>query len=104
MPTSTPVGDCGRVTISVPYPNPVMVGKAVRFNLGGFCPTNVHWTVVTSAYRKVLEANLTTRGATTIVTWDLKDMKGRPVAPGLYYLVVRPKGQDLVIQALMVMP
>jgi hypothetical protein len=81
-----------------------MVGKAVRFNLDGFCPTSVHWTVVTSAYRKVLEANLSTRGMTTIVTWDLKDTKGRPVAPGLYYLVVRPEGQGQVIQALLVMP
>lgn len=88
----------------MPYPNPVRVGKAVRFNLVGLCPARVHWTVVTAAFRKVLEANLSTRGMTTIVTWDLKDTKGRPVAPGLYYLVVRPEGQGQVIQTLLVMP
>ncbi len=84
------------MTVSLPYPNPARGGQPVRVRLTSNCPTKVRWSVVSVAYRKVFESELTVSRATDVL-WDLRDKGGRPVANGLYYLVFTPEGQPAVL-------
>jgi len=59
----------------------------VSVDLSSPCPTEVRWSVVTVAYRKVLAGSAHVDGRTT-VAWDLRDDRGRPVAGGLYYFLL----------------
>jgi hypothetical protein len=91
--TYTPTaGDCGVVSISNPYPNPVLLGGSVKVDLQSVCPKNVRWAVFSSAYRKIGEWNIVVSGRTQIA-WNLTDTKGKKVAAGIYYMVFTPPGQ-----------
>jgi hypothetical protein len=87
------VGDCGLVSISRPYPNPVTVDGIVKVNLQSMCPKNVKWAVYSAAYRKIGEWSLTVNGSTKAM-WNLTDAKGKPIAAGIYYMVFTPDGQN----------
>jgi len=78
--------------VSNPYPNPVR-GGALRVDLESPCPKNVRWSVFSVAYRKIAEGSLVAEGRTSIL-WDLRDTKGKPVAPGLYHFTVEGEGLD----------
>jgi hypothetical protein len=101
-PTDTPVGDCGTVTVSAAYPNPVST-DTVKFTLQTFCPKTVRWTVFSAGYRKIGEWIVTANG-TTVVAWDLKDATGKRVASGLYYAVFIPEGGNRQVRSLVVLP
>jgi flagellar hook assembly protein FlgD len=53
------------------------------------------------AYRKILEGQTTVEGRVTL-EWDLKDAKGKNVAPGLYYLSVVPDGEERQVRSVVV--
>jgi len=50
------------------------------------CPKTVSWKVYTTNYRCVAAGIVRVTGKST-VAWDLRDLKGKPVANGLYYWV-----------------
>jgi hypothetical protein len=88
--TATSVGVKNSVTITNPYPNPI-VGGSVSVILTSSYPQSVKWYVVSSAYRKIAEGSVEVLNQTTL-TWNLTDFKGRRIAPGLYYMVFQAAG------------
>lgn len=68
-----------------PYPNPDLDGSPVIIGVQGSGTLEVHWTVFTTAFRKVRDERVQFSGSGNIV-WDLKDKGGTDVARGLYYL------------------
>ena len=80
------------VWISNPYPNPARDGF-VKVDLVSGCSKNVKWTVYSAAYRKIGEWNKTVDERKATVMWDLRDAKGKSVAPGIYYMVFTVAGQ-----------
>lgn len=80
------------MAVSAAYPNPVFDSTTpVRFNLTSPCPKVVSWKVVTVARRVLWAGQGGVLGDQTLI-WDQKDLKGRPVSNGLYYLVVSETG------------
>lgn len=73
----------------------------VKLELKSLCPKNVRWSVFSVAYRKIVE-NQTTAEGRTVIEWDLKDTQGKPVAPGLYYIVVIPEGESRQVRSVVV--
>jgi hypothetical protein len=96
------MGDCANVSVSASYPNPVSKG-VVKWSLRSECPKPVLWSVFTSAYRKVGEWNARVDGI-TVLLWDLKDGKGRPMAPGVYYAVFVIDGGGRQVRPLVILP
>lgn len=88
--------------VSNPYPNPVRAGEKVRVQWSGECSASIRWAVYTSAYRKIGEWTSPSDG--TPVQWNLRDAKGKPVAAGLYYLVLTPEGGKTQTRTLLVLP
>jgi len=86
------VSDCGVVWISNPYPNPVK-NSFVMVDLRSACPKNVKWAVYSAAYRKIGEWNKTVDERKATVMWNLRDAKGKLIAPGIYYMVFTVDGQ-----------
>jgi hypothetical protein len=84
------MGGKNPVTISNPYPNPI-VGGSVSVLLTSSYPQSVKWYVVSSAYRKIAEGSVEVLNQTTL-TWNLTDFTGRRIAPGLYYMVFQAAG------------
>lgn len=64
-----------------------MDGSPVVVGIQGPGALEVHWTVYTTAFRKVREGSDSFIGSGS-VSWDLKDKTGVSVARGLYYLKV----------------
>jgi hypothetical protein len=58
--------------------------------------------VFTSAYRKIRDWTATANGA-TVVPWDLKDGSGKPMAAGLYYVVLAPEGGERQVRSVVVL-
>jgi hypothetical protein len=78
------------VETPIAYPNPVEDGETVMVSVPlGEAADSVLLQVFTTAYRKILEEEL---GAMTAgvhgVALTLRDSKGKPLANGVYYLVV----------------
>jgi len=93
-PTASPTpipGDCAEVQISAPYPNPVALAP-VKVDLVSACPKTVSWKVYTTNYRCVAAGTVLVTGKST-VAWDLRDLKGKPVANGLYYGLFKCDGR-----------
>jgi len=69
--------------------------------LTSLCPKQARWSIYSVAYRKILEGQTTVEGRVTL-EWDLKDAKGKNVAPGLYYLSVVPDGEERQVRSVVV--
>ncbi len=94
--TSTPVGNTGVVV----YPNPA-TGDTVNV----LPPTHsgmedVRVEIFTSAFRKVLDESFASVPPGVAVTVELKDKWGRPLADGLYYVVVTVDGKRSIAKLL----
>jgi hypothetical protein len=91
--TSTNVpSNCPAVTLSVPYPNPVTCQAcSVKFDLQSTCPKTLHWTISTSASRRVASGTVAVSGR-AILAWDQRDSRGKLVANGLYYFRIVEAG------------
>ena len=99
-PTPTPV--VNQVTIGNPYPNPVGIGP---LSIPVIAPTGstATWTVYTLGFRKIHEQSQPIPGNDGILSWDLLDKWGAPVANGLYYIRVQVAGQDSVTKIVKVL-
>jgi hypothetical protein len=76
----------GMADISSAYPNPVPFdGGPVWVDLTVPGPSQFHWTVFTTAFRKIAWGD-TDISASQSFGWDLRDHTGVPAARGLYYL------------------
>jgi hypothetical protein len=79
---------CGYVRLSSVYPNPVTDEDVpVKIELRNGCPSLGHWSIVTSAYRTIMEGDAFVAGKVK-VTWNQRDRKGSLVSNGLYYFVL----------------
>jgi len=98
-PTNTPIDLKCRLIVSAPYPNPVTKGRALKINLEANpnCPKTVRIAVYTTAYRKVYDSTQVVASRNTVWSWDTKDMKGVPVASGVYYIRVEEEGVGTVL-------
>ncbi|HVZ81885.1 MAG TPA: GH116 family glycosyl hydrolase [bacterium] len=85
--TSSPTVVFSGIDIGSPFPNPDQDGSAMDIEVQGPGLLNVHWSVFTTAFRKVRDGNAMIYGKGDVY-WDLKDRSGVPVAKGLYYLRV----------------
>jgi hypothetical protein len=80
----------------VVYPNPV-TGPTVSVLPPAYSGSeNVQVEIFTIAFRKVQEETFPNVPAGAAVTIDLKDRWGRPLANGLYYVVVIIDGKHYV--------
>ena len=83
------------MSVSAAYPNPVICrggeGCSVHVDLQSACPKEIHWVVMTTAYRKMAGGSALVSGKLT-VAWDLKDQRGAPVADGMYYFMIKTDG------------
>ena len=91
-PTATPV--VNQVTIGNPYPNPVTGPGAVSIPVTAPTGSTATWTVYTLGFRKIYGQSQPIPGNYGILSWDLLDNWGVPVANGLYYIRVQVAGQD----------
>lgn len=92
-PTSTATEGCHE---PVPYPNPCR-GDQFTLHLSP-CDQGreVHIKIFTVVSRKVLDKDIQQVPIGTDLTLELKDNWGRPLANGLYYLVLdRPEGRTI---------
>lgn len=90
---------CGPLSVSNPFPNPA-THSDVFLLLGSACPLSVEWSVVTVADRAIVSGQAT---APATVVWDRLDAKGRPVASGLYYFVVRVGNKEKTIRPVLIL-
>jgi hypothetical protein len=102
--THSPTATSTLGIVSQPYPNPSQGGPiSVNIQLNG--PSQIKFGVFTAAFRKIREEQ-TAASANTILTWDLRDKAGSPVASGLYYLrieVVTASGTVVKIKKVLVL-
>jgi uncharacterized repeat protein (TIGR01451 family) len=103
-PTRTPIAPPGGgITVSDPYPNPPKDGGTVYIEVVGGDGSSLRWTVYSTALRKIREGSLRTQGR-TVLAWDLKDQKGKPVANGIYHVVLRPQeGEPPILRKVIVL-
>jgi hypothetical protein len=102
-PTSTTVpGVDGTVLVSLPYPNPAASGERVRFDLAAHSSSSVTWEVLTTSFRKIYSKTVVVSGVGS-VTWDLKDMKGKPVANGVFHVRFMIDGKETAYHKVMVL-
>jgi hypothetical protein len=88
--------------VSAPYPNPVHTGAVVQVNLSSDCPKNVHVVVVSVAYRKLADFRVLVSGQTK-TGWDLRDLKGKDVAGGVYYMILQADGEPRILRKLLIL-
>lgn len=88
--------------VSAPYPNPVRMGAVVQVDLFSACPKNVHGVVMSVAYRKLADFRVMVSGQSR-TGWDLRDLKGREVASGVYYLILQADGENRIVRKLLVL-
>jgi hypothetical protein len=79
------------------------MGGTAWIDLQSGCPKKVAWTVYTVAYRRIAEGELTLSGRGR-VAWNLTEAKGKPVASGLFYWVLKPEGQKSIVKTVVVLP
>ncbi len=104
--SSSPTALPTMVVILPPYPNPSRDGSPVTIGLLLPGPASLHWSVFTTAFRKIKDESTTLSGSGNF-SWDLKDKLGAKVADGLYYLRVEVKGdfgKDQKILKVLVLP
>ncbi len=99
--TSTPV--IISVTVSYPYPNPVSGTGPLSIPVQAPTGSMAHWTVYTTAFRKVYDHTQSIPGNNGILSWDLRDTWGSPVANGVYYIRVAVTGLTSGTQILKVL-
>jgi hypothetical protein len=92
-PTRTPVAQrtvVEPVETPIAYPNPLEGGETVMVSVPlGEDAESVLLQVFTTAYRKILEENLGSMPAgMNNVALTLRDSKGKPLANGVYYIVI----------------
>ena len=88
--------------VSAPYPNPVRTGTQVQVDLFSACPKSVHGVVMSVAYRKLAYFMVRVSGQSK-TGWDLRDLKGREVASGVYYLVLQTDGENRIVRKILVL-
>jgi hypothetical protein len=78
------------------YPNPVKGGGPVSIRLPNHAGTaKVTVTVFTTAFRRVNEFSVTQAGGSD-VSLPLSDRNGKPLANGLYYVLIQtPSGKSI---------
>ncbi len=101
MFTSTPV--IITVTVSAPYPNPATGPVHVSIPVQAPTGSTVHWTVYTTAFRKVYDQTQAIPGNNIILSWPMVDTWGTPVANGVYYVRVQVTGLASASQILKVL-
>jgi hypothetical protein len=79
------------VVIGPAYPNPIANGP-VHILLQAPEGSLVEWSVFTAAFRKILELSQHVSATNELLSWDLKDTDGSPVANGLYFIRVQVTG------------
>jgi hypothetical protein len=99
-PVNTAVDLKCKLTVSAPYPNPVVVGQTVKLMLSANpnCPKKVTVAVYSAAYRKIFESTVLVANERGIWEWTVVDFKGAPVASGVYYLRVEEVGVGTVLK------
>jgi uncharacterized repeat protein (TIGR01451 family) len=78
-------------TICPAYPNPVTNNDFVSMCVWVPGASDVEMTVYTTAFRKIYDKKIQVVDS-TILTWDLRDQWGTPIANGLYYVRIRVTG------------
>lgn len=88
------------MTVSAPYPNPVVAGQTVKLMLSANpnCPKKVMVAVYSAAYRKIYGSTISVANERGIWEWPVVDFKGAPVASGVYYLRVEEEGVGTVLK------
>jgi hypothetical protein len=94
--TSTPVGNTGVVI----YPNPAKGDTVNVLPPTHAGMTDVRVEIFTSAFRKVLDETFASVPPGVAVTVELKDNWGKPLADGLYYVVVTVDGKRYIAKML----
>jgi hypothetical protein len=84
-PTLSPTPAASQIVVEPPFPNPDLDGSPVVIGVQGPGSLDVHWSVFSTAFRKIREGDNSFSGQGA-VSWDLKDRSGAKVAHGLYYL------------------
>jgi hypothetical protein len=80
------------VTIGAPYPNPANGTAHLSIPVQAPTDSTAHWTVYTTAFRKVYDHSQSIPGNNGILSWALVDTWGSPVANGVYYVRVQVTG------------
>ena len=75
----------------MPYPNPTGSGPLL-IPLQAPAGSSVEWSVFTTAFRKILDVTQSIPGNNAVLSWDLRDSRGRTVADGLYFIRVQVTG------------
>ena len=91
-PTPSATAMVSTVTIGNPYPNPVSGTATVSIPVLAPTGSMAKWTVYTTAFRKIFDQTRAIPGNNGVLSWDLRDTWGNPVANGLYYVQVEVKG------------
>lgn len=84
------------------YPNPVKGSESVTIQISLPIPaTDVDIQIFTTAFRKVNEIRLSQVPAGVMAySYNLEDQWGKPLANGLYYVVVTANGQKMILKLL----
>ncbi len=102
-PTVTPTPAVTGVVIGVPYPNPVKDAGPVAIPVQAPVGSSVEWSVFTTAFRKILDIPQPIAGTSVVLSWDLNDNWGVPVANGLYFIRVQVTGPVKISKILKVL-
>lgn len=100
-PTITPTPGAGGGGPSL-YPNPIESGTTVRVHLNLTAKTDVRVEIFTTAFRKVQDQDYPQQPPGVDVAIGIVDMKGTPLANGLYYIVVTTS-QKRSVQKLLIL-
>jgi chitinase len=84
------------------YPNPAQSGNSVNLRLGLSSPSPVEIKVFTLSFRKVQDRTYPQVEAQGMVPIPLSDEAGKPLANGLYYLVVNTNQGNFIEKLLVV--
>jgi hypothetical protein len=83
------------------YPNPVTGGAPVTLVVNLASTANVRVQIFTTAFRKVVDETIPDVPAgTSKLPVTLVDREGRPLANGLYYVVITANGKHWVLKLL----
>jgi hypothetical protein len=95
--TSTFTPTAADLQVLLPFPNPSKNGDPVTIQVDGPGTLTVHWSVFTTAFRKVRKGEAVLVNGGTF-QWDLKDDQRQEVASGLYYLRLDAQSSSSRIQ------
>jgi len=99
--TSTPSASATPAVSTAPvlYPNPVS-GGSVTLQAGLSSAGNVHVQIFTLSFREALNITLPEPAGTDKLDILLRDKAGKPLANGLYYVLVTANGKRTVLKLL----